>query len=495
MPTARKTEWRLDDPILEFPAADGLLLPWTIRDACEGTQIFGATGSGKTTGSGRFLALHMLAAGFGGLVLTVKPGDAAEWERYAGLTGRQLIRVSPDTGRRFNFLDAEYQESRARGRPATQSLVSLFLAAMEGGQERVSTSDPYWDDALRQLLTNAIDLAEMAKEAIHLGDIVAVIRTAPQSRDQAQSQSWRQNSPFWNEFLVPAERNTKKNRARRVDFDETVRYWGLDFAGLAERTRSVVVSSFTAKATPLLRSPLREMFCSTEPDTVSPADSHRGGVVLLDLPVKEWGEAGRFAQVLFKTVWQHLTERRAETRDGQDASRCPPVFLWADEAQYFVTTHDMLFQQTARSAKAATVYITQNISNYHTALGRGDGRAATESLLGNLNTKIFHATGDPGTMEWAERLIGVSEQDVSSLQYSVRGGPAVTYQPTDKPLVRGRLLSALSTGGGTDGVIKALICRVGDGWTKYFSSGSQQSTQSHFWAQFTRHTPIGGRRV
>ena len=39
---------------------------WRIRDACEGTMIFGGTGSGKTSGSGRTLATSFLAAGFGG---------------------------------------------------------------------------------------------------------------------------------------------------------------------------------------------------------------------------------------------------------------------------------------------------------------------------------------------------------------------------------------------------------------------------------------------
>jgi len=45
---------------------------WTIRNAVEGVQIFGGIGSGKTSGSGRVIALRYLASGFGGLVLTAK---------------------------------------------------------------------------------------------------------------------------------------------------------------------------------------------------------------------------------------------------------------------------------------------------------------------------------------------------------------------------------------------------------------------------------------
>ena len=61
---------------------------WRIRDACEGTMIFGGTGSGKTSGSGRTLANSFLAAGFGGLVLCAKPDEPALWRGYAAETGR-----------------------------------------------------------------------------------------------------------------------------------------------------------------------------------------------------------------------------------------------------------------------------------------------------------------------------------------------------------------------------------------------------------------------
>ena len=42
----------LETPLLHFSDSD----PWRIRDACEGLQIFGGTGSGKTSGSGQAVA-------------------------------------------------------------------------------------------------------------------------------------------------------------------------------------------------------------------------------------------------------------------------------------------------------------------------------------------------------------------------------------------------------------------------------------------------------
>ena len=42
---------------------------WTVRDAVRGTQIFGGIGSGKSSGSGKTLALSFLKSGFGGIIL------------------------------------------------------------------------------------------------------------------------------------------------------------------------------------------------------------------------------------------------------------------------------------------------------------------------------------------------------------------------------------------------------------------------------------------
>src|SRR4051794_34371399 len=66
-------------PILNEDKEQQGTFSWTVNDAFEGTQIFGETGSGKTTGSGARIARAFLEKGFGGLVLTAKTTDAYEW--------------------------------------------------------------------------------------------------------------------------------------------------------------------------------------------------------------------------------------------------------------------------------------------------------------------------------------------------------------------------------------------------------------------------------
>jgi hypothetical protein len=389
--------FRLDRTLLRLSAKDN----WAIADACEGTQILGATGSGKTSGSGQAIAKAMLSSGFGGIVLTAKPDERQLWERYAAETGRSdslLIFGIDEAGgilHRFNFLD--YELNRDKGAGLTENLVALFttvLEAAEGGGGQ-SSSDPFWPRALRQLLRNTIELLVLARGRVSLTDMTALVASAPQHPDDFLSEHWRESSHFLR-CLMDAERRTT-DPGRREDLRVTARYWCEEFPGMAERTRSSVVATFTTMADGLIRGALRELFCTTT--TVTPELTHRGVILIIDLPVKKYHEVGRFAQILWKYCWQRATE-------GRDTAANPrPVFLWADEAQLFITGHDVEFQGTARSARACTVYLTQNLPSYYTQIGGANPKAATDAILGVLQTKIMHANGDPETNEWAERTV------------------------------------------------------------------------------------------
>ena len=71
----------------------------------------------------------------------------------------------------------------------------------------------------------------------------------------------------------------------------------------------------------------------------------------------------------------------------------------------------MMFQTTCRSARVATVLLSQNVSNFYAALGGNEkGNAEADSLFANLNTKIYHANSDPVTNEWASNTIGRTRQ-------------------------------------------------------------------------------------
>ena len=83
----------------------------SLKDFYEGTAIFGATGSGKSSGSCQAIAKSFLREGLGGLVLTAKVDEYRQWQRWAeevrdekngvDRTG-DLVRFSPEGPYLFN---------------------------------------------------------------------------------------------------------------------------------------------------------------------------------------------------------------------------------------------------------------------------------------------------------------------------------------------------------------------------------------------------------
>lgn len=408
----------LEQPLVFLSKSDA----WRIKDACEGTHIFGATGSGKTSGSGQAIAKAFLRAGFGGLILTAKPDECALWQRYARETGREesLIVVSPSQPFKFNFLDYEFRRPGA-GAGLTQNLVSLFYTVIEAAERGSSGhgQDRFWRDAGKQLLSYAIDLLTIAKGRVLLPELYEIITTAPQSIEQANSEAW-QNQSFC--FRCVSEGDVKpKSPAEERDFRFAAKYWLGEFPQLADKTRSIIVTSFSSMARELMSRAMYELFCT---DTnIVPELTHEGVLMVIDLPIKEYNDAGRFAQLIFKYIWQRATERRNVTSNPR------PIFLWADEAQFFTTEYDVSFQTTARSVRACTVYLTQNLPIYYKILGGADGgRAAADALLGNLQTKIFHANSDHVTNQWAAETIG------KTWQHKTGSGVSGANEPLYNPL-------------------------------------------------------------
>lgn len=400
---SRSRGWELGTPLLTWSRHD----VWSIRDAVEGTLVLGATGAGKSSGSGRSIAKAMLRSGFGGTVLVVKPDERALWEKYCSETGRldDLMVLGPEDSLRFSFLDYELNR-KGTGAGLTENIVNLFSTVLEvaernaaggGGRE----DEGYWKRANRQLCRNVVDLLALAKGRITVPDLYRAVISAPTSMEQVRSEDWKKNSDCLR-WLGEADKRMKTPR-QTEDFELVCDFFLVEWPSLSDKTRSVILSTFTSMLDVLNRGILRDLFCTST--NVVPEDAADGRIILVDLPVKTFAEVGQFAQVL----WKYAFQRSIERRNIEENAR--PVFLWADEAQYFLTSYDMQFQTTCRAARVATVMLSQNVSNFYAALGGSEkGRSEAASLWANLNTKVFHANGDPVTNEWGSSLIGKSRQ-------------------------------------------------------------------------------------
>jgi hypothetical protein len=405
---------RAQPPLLGWPDQQGLLDLggdlWRIKDACEGTVVFGGTGSGKTSGSGHALAKAFLGAGFGGLVLCAKAEEPSLWRRYAAETGRQndLAMFGGPGGWGFNFMRYESLRSGA-GAGLTENLVNLFMevASIGSGEARSRGGDPFWERAMRSLVRNTVDVLVMAGEPVGLHAMFDVIRSAPPDLASLASPEWKARSACWRHLGAARERAL--GTAWEIDCREVAGYWLGHFPTLGEKTRGSIVAMFSTLAEALMRGKMRELFC--EETTLTPEDAVAGRIIVVDLPVKEWSEVGRMAAVIWKYCLQKAVERRTDNEGG----RGRPLFLWADECQHFASRYDALFQATARSSRAASVYLTQGYPSLASAFGGGtDGKALADTLLGNMATKIFHANSDAETNRVAAELVGRRLQSLRS---------------------------------------------------------------------------------
>lgn len=373
-----------------------------LSDAVTGVCIFGATGSGKTSGPAKHLAYGYLAAGFGGIVLCAKKDERSQWQRWASETGREddLVIIDGSGNWRFNFL--EWEASRAEeGGGIGINIVNLLdeiAMAVSGAVETSGSNSKFWEEALHHLNTNLVDLALLAGMEISLPLLRSIVTTAARSPDQLTDPLWKESS-ICSAILAEADKATMDGDPQeRADFEECREYWTVEFPNLSEKTRSIITLTFSMLVRPLVTRPLRKIFSS---DTnVRPEDTFEGKIIIVDLAVQEYRLVGRIANLAFKYCFQVAVLRRMQPADRESYLR--PVFLWADEAQNFVTRFDAEYQAVARSAGGCTVYISQNRESLKRALRNDD---AVDSLLGNLQSKFFcQNCGD--TNEWAARLLG-----------------------------------------------------------------------------------------
>jgi hypothetical protein len=401
-----------------------------ISDAQTGVISFGATGSGKTSGPAKYFGHAYLAHGFGGVVLCSKKDERPMWEQWAANTGRtkDLIIIDKSGKWRFNFL--EWEASRAgEGAGLTINIVALLdeiagaIASGAGKADGGSGGDnKFFEDALHHLNTNLVDLALFGSYGDPQGGSVSlplmrlILNTAPQSLKEAESAEWKDRDWGCPAIVKAADEATKNaDEDTRADFEECRNYWMQEFPNLSDRTRSIITLSFSMLVRPFITRPLRRLF-STETN-VTPEDTFNGKIIIVDLPVQEFFLAGRVANLAWKYCFQRAVLSRPQPTDG---SYLRPIFLWADEAQMFVSEFDAAYQAVARSAGGCTVYLVQNRESLLRVL---HSPSAVDSLLGNLQCKCFCQNSSIETNDWAAKLLGERYRDIISTSGTVSSLP------------------------------------------------------------------------
>ena len=408
---------------------------WLVDDAMKGVSIMGGTGSGKTTASGRKLALSFLGQGWGGLVLCAKPDEAEMWKKYCKMAGRKesdVIVFSKDSTLTNNdgeiekivFNPIDYEMRRpGKGAGETQNITNIFMNIYRMGNRIASEGDTkeerYWDTALKRCLNRVIELLKLSHQDLSYSNMVKILVSsnnldsekftnalvAVEQNNLSFFKSIDSDNNFCLKCLLDAYYEYKTNEENQsmevlTAYKLVEDYFVKILPAMGSRTKSVVTESFMGLAEPFLSGLLFKHF-SGKTNLFPEVIYKEQKVVILDFPIKEFLDTGIIAQSVFKLLFEQAIERR-------DTEEYPvPVFLWSDEAQYFINPYDQIFLTTARSSRTATVFLSQNISNYFAMMGSGhDAKSRVDSLMGNLSTKIFHANSDAETNEYASRLIG-----------------------------------------------------------------------------------------
>lgn len=473
-----KQRYDLDTPVLQLPDGDNnqLTYSWTLRQAFNGLAIFGGIGSGKTSGSGKMIALKYLSMGWGGLVLTAKTDEKSNWQELCKLTGRtdDLIIIEPGGEHFFNII--EHLAAGGEQQAFVENIVHVLGTVIRAGQQKQNGGEDsmFWETALHMTMFNVINLCQLAYgDKISLQLIYEVAQSLPKKQEtgvEPPTQEQQRATAYARAFIMARQRVDELEADYRKTLSDTEKAMDkhqLDMLledaipqlrtmkqvdnfffevlhNLSTRTRSVIDFLFMGFLFGLLQDPIYSLL-SKRKATFKFSDCYeQGKIILVNLPVKKYHKVGRDCQVMLKLLWQQAME----IRDVEHNER--PVFLWADESQHFLHSYDSEYQATARSQRIATVYISQNLPNYHANMNSDKSEYLVKSFLGTLATKVFHANADIETNRYASDLIG--EAWTQELQMGDTIGnkdfsASRTASRTLRKMVRPEQLVGLKTGG------------------------------------------------
>lgn len=120
-------------------------------------------------------------------------------------------------------------------------------------------------------MRNAVDLLALTTKSVSVPDLYRVVISAANSLAETKCPAWQERSFCYR--CLRAGEVAPPTGYRAHDFELVADYFLLEFPALSEKTRSIIVSTFTSMIDVFNRGILRELFCTTT--TVSPEDIGR----------------------------------------------------------------------------------------------------------------------------------------------------------------------------------------------------------------------------
>lgn len=458
----------LDRPLFHWSKRD----KFSVRDLLNGgLLILGITGSGKTSSSGKQIASALAHdRNAYGLILAAKPEDLGMWQKIfadAGQSKRLLVFDAEDSPLRFNFLE----EAGRRGstRDIVQCITTIGETLRAGERRGGGENEAFFAAQQERLIHHAVEVLKVARGTVTSADLQQFITAAAHSPDQIKDPAWK--SGFHSQCLEAAF-NAPKTRQDAHDFDQAADYWLFELPRLADRTRSSILAGVFATLFVFNNGLVHERVSTASNFSFDELRRKRQWL-FVNTPPSVLGESGTFIGTGFKYLMQKDILRR--TAGAKD----PFHVCWCDECQLWTNDADSRYIAQSRSHRGTTVFLTQSLHSFHSAMTGERGKHQALSLLGNFATRVCHALGDIETAEWAsntlgkrlETHVGGSTQPAESAYDELMGYAESTssfstqYEPVLQPAV---FMNGLRNGGPLNRYrCDAIVIRPG----KPFSNG------------------------
>jgi TraM recognition site of TraD and TraG len=453
-PRSRRRGDPLDDILFEWPTKDAFTLRHLLRSA----EVKGVTGSGKSSGSGKFFAENIVRHPRSTcLIIAQKPEDK---EFYRGIFDRfnkPLIVVEEGSEYRCNFIDTE-RKAGADTRGLVEFLTTLG-EALDGGQAR--TSDPFWKKLEERIMFGVVEALKQGVGAVEASAMLKFLSSAAYKPEKLKDAAWQ--AMFHNKTMEAAYRK-EKGPIEAADFDLIFDFWTNEFVNMDDKPRSSglagVMNTLHTFNTGLVRD-----ICSTE-TTITPSVMDEGVSVLVNYPFTNYGPTGRFIAGGFKYLWQKYIMRR-----HWDPSGYFNVMIM-DEYQESATELDARYLAQCRSHGGCLFCLTQTIHSEYSAMSGHGHHHRADQLLSNFGTHIYH-TVDAETAKYAASLLGQRRESFTSITPKANESMgeeifgdgnmsfsiSESYQPVLQPTA---FMTGLRCGGPPDYCVDGIVIRSGE---------------------------------
>jgi hypothetical protein len=376
--------------------------PYRIRHLLDGgAVIYGRSGSGKTSSSGKLLlssiVAHPRSAGLG---LSAKPEDAEMWRDIFAKAGRldDLIVFDAQGPWRCNFLGEVGKAGHDLPRHATNFLMTLS-EVLKRGDSGEGKGAAFYESEKQRWLYNGIAALQCGGQEISAVNYHRFLTSAAGTAEQLGDKEWQEHS--YHARVLDAGYDAALPPLQRADYELAWDAWVHEWPGMDREVRSNIMATIQGTLHVYNTGIVREMVSGQT--NVSAADILAGRWVLCNFPPSTWGMAG----LLISAGWKFLVQLAILQR--QAAADSPFCVIWADEAHQFVTgssgLSDASYIAQCRSHRGCLVYLTQSVASVYAAMRGAAGKHQADALLANFSHCVVHAS-DPTTAHWCASKLG-----------------------------------------------------------------------------------------